>query len=357
MGKIEMTLRYVRSTPSGFYWEPSRKLRAAGFHPEKLGKDPVAAAARARELNAAVDREKEQPAGLQGWPPGSMGEVIELWRKSDAWAKLAPKTQHGYDYCLRPIEKWCGQARPEAVSRKAIKAWQRALNKTHGKTMVTAILRVLRLVLNVALDEDLIKVNPALKLRLASPGGNEEPWPRDDIAVFCVKALEMERPSLRLAALLMAGLGQRQGDVLRLSRSRYDAASGMFDITQNKRGRRVLIPVVPELQEAIEAAPVASPTLVISETTGRPYKSTDFRYQFRVVADAAGLPRSRKSMTLRHTMGTMLGEAGCTESEISSILGNLPEIIRKHYVRPNSAMARSAIAKLEANRSKRLTDA
>lgn len=355
MGKIEVTLRYVRSTPSGFYWEPSRRLRALGFHPEKLGKDPVAAATRARELNAAVRREKEHPDSTRGWPPGSMGEVIEQWRQSDAWAKLAPKTRHGYDYCLRPIEKWCGQARPDAVTRKAIKAWQRALNKTHGKTMVTAILRVLRLVLNVALDEDLIKINPALKLRLASPGGNEEPWPREDIAKFCTKALEQGRPSLRLAALLMAGLGQRQGDVLRLSRSRYDA--GTFDITQSKRGRRVLIPVVPELREAIEAAPIASPILVISETTGRPYKSTDFRYQFRVVADAAGLPRSRKSMTLRHTMGTMLGEAGCTENEISSILGNLPEIIRKHYVKPNSAMARSAIAKFEANRSKRLTDA
>jgi integrase len=242
------------------------------------------------------------------------------------------------------------------VTRKAIKIWQRALTKERGATVASAILRVLSVVLSFALDEDLIKTHPAHKLRLKRGGGNEEPWRRDEIAAFCTKASERGRPSIRLAALLMAGLGQRQGDVLKLSRSRYDAVAGTFDIVQNKRGRRVLIPVVPELREAIEAMPVASPTLVISEETGRPYKSTDFRYQFRRIADAAGLPRSRKSMTLRHTMASMLGEAGCTESEVVSILGNLPEIARKHYIRPSSAMAERAIGRLTAARTKRLTD-
>ncbi len=100
MGKIEMTIPYLRSTPSGFYWEPSRRLRELGFHPERLGKDPITAAARARELNAAVI--VEQQRALQGepssahWPPGSIGDVIGLWQRSPAWAKLAPATRHGY---------------------------------------------------------------------------------------------------------------------------------------------------------------------------------------------------------------------------------------------------------------------
>jgi integrase len=222
--------------------------------------------------------------------------------------------------------------------------------------VASAILRVLSVVLSFALDEDLIKTHPAYKLKLKRGGGNEEPWYREEIAAFCAKALERGRPSIRLAALLMAGLGQRQGDVLRLSRSRYDSVAGTFDIVQGKRGRRVLIPVIPELREAIEKAPVSSPTLVVSEETGRPYKPTDFRYQFRRIADAAGLPRSRKSMTLRHTMASMLGEAGCTESEVVAILGNLPEVARKHYIRPSSAMAERAIERLTSSRSKRLTD-
>src|SRR5262249_46386316 len=169
----------------------------------------------------------------------------------------------------------------------------------------------------------------AQRLKLKRGGGDQEPWEREEIARFCAVAVERGRPSMKLAALLMAGLGQRQGDVRRLARAPYQ--EGFFDITQSKLGPRVLVPVIPELREAMEAAPINSPVLVISETTGRPYTAQDFRHQFRRIADAAGLPKSRVSMTLRHTMATMLAEAGCTESEIVSILGNLPEIARKHY--------------------------
>lgn len=360
MGKIEVIAPYVRSTPSGYYWEPSRRLKRLGFHPETLGKDAAAAIVRAAVLNAAAAEEARRAVlgepTSQHWPTGSMGEVIELWRQSDAWAALTRTTQQSYARYILLIETWCGRSQPEAVTRKAIKSWQRALTQERGPVMASAILRVLSVVMSFALDEDRIKIHPAQRLKLKRGGGDEEPWLREEIAAFCAMALERGRPSMRLAALLMAGLGQRQGDVRRLARSRYDKTAGVFDITQSKRGRRVLVPVIPELREAIDAAPMTSPVLVVSEITGRPYTPQDFRYQFRRIADAVGLPKERKSMTLRHTMGTMLGEAGCTESEVISILGNLPEVARKHYIRPSSAMAERAMAKFTANRTKKLTD-
>src|SRR5262249_34291723 len=158
------------------------------------------------------------------------------------------------------INNWCGRFRPPAVSRKAIKAWQRALTEQRGPVVASAILCVLSVLLSFALDEDLIKVHPAQRLKLKRGGGDQEPWEREEIARFCAVAVERGRPSMKLAALLMAGLGQRQGDVRRLARSRYQ--EGFFDITQSKRGRRVLVPVIPELREAMEAAPINSPVLV-----------------------------------------------------------------------------------------------
>src|SRR5258706_209665 len=101
-----------------------------GFHPEALGKDPLAAAIRARELNAAVHGERRRvTAGDEPsshWPPGSMGDVISQWQQSDGYKALVRSTQQSYGRYVLVIEKWCGRARPQTVSRKAIKAWQRA---------------------------------------------------------------------------------------------------------------------------------------------------------------------------------------------------------------------------------------
>jgi len=326
------------------------RLKRLGFTPERLGKDPVRAIVKAKALNAQVASAGKSGGQQDQVREGTMAWLIRQWVASPAWAALSPSTRKNYKKALGVIEAWCGLVPPRAVTRKAIKAWQRALIATRSQAVATIVLTRLHKLMEIARDEGLIEVNPASRLGLVHGGGNREPWSRDEIAAVHDKAVELGRHSVALAVLLAANLGQREADILKLSRSRYDPAAGVFDIVQQKTERRVGIPVMAELRAALDAAPATSPVFVISEVTGRPYQGDNFQATFRRICRAAGLPNERQFRDLRHTMATMLGEAGCTDEEIRAITGHLDRAVVARYVRPNTLMARNAIAKLELHR-------
>jgi integrase len=353
MGRFKMSVPYLRSTPSGFYWEPSRKLRAAGFAPEALGKNAVAAVSRARDLN--LQAESQSPPSNRDphhVAEGTIAWLIRQWQRSPGWGDLAPETRKSYGAAFKAIEVWCGHYEPRAVTRKAIKAWQRALERDRGQAIANVILLRLHRLMEMARDDGLLEYNPANKLRLRKVGGNQEPWPREDIETVRAQAISMGRPSIALAVLLAANLGQREADIIKLPRSRYDASAGVFDIVQQKTKTRIGVPATIELRAAIDGIPATSPVFVVSEETGRPYKATNFQHTFRRICRAAGLPDKRLFMNLRHTVATMLGEAGCTDDEIRAITGHLDRAVVARYLKPNTAMAKSAIAKLEQHRTR-----
>ena len=347
MGTVRVNIQYLRSTASGFYWEPSRKLKAQGFAAEALGKDPAKAFARAKALNEAAKAKPVGPIASSHVREGTVAWLIRIWQRSPGWAQLSDASRRSYGTALRIIEDWCGEFEPRAVTRKAIKAWQRSLETGRGQAMANNILLRLHRLMEMARDEGLIDHNPASRLGLRKTGGNQEPWSRDEIDRVCAAAVAMGRPSIRLAVLLAANLGQREADIIKLSRSRYDSAAGIFDIRQQKTKRRIGLPATLELRAAIDAAPAVSPVFVISEETRLPYKETNFQAVFRRICRAAGIPEDRKFMHLRHTMATLLGEAGCTDEEIRSVTGHADSQTVARYARPNTTMATNAIAKLE----------
>jgi integrase len=348
MGTV--SIPYFRVTPSGYYWEPSIRLKRLGFTPEPLGKDLGRAVAQAKALNAEASAGK--PGADQGVRPGTVTWPIRQWQASPAWAALASDTKQSYGMAFRAIEAWCGDYPPRLVTRKAIKAWQRGLIERRSQSIANVVLTRLHKLMEMARDEGLIEINPASRLGLHKIGGNREPWSLDEIAAVRAKAIEMGRPSIALAVLLAANLGQRPSDILKLSRSRYNAARGVFDIVQQKTKRRVGIPATIELRAFLDAAPAASPVFVISEETGAPYRRGSFARVFRQACHAAGISEDRQFRDLRHTMATMLGEAGCTDEEIRAITGHADRAVVARYVRPNTAMATNAIAKLELHRDK-----
>jgi integrase len=351
MRNLKVRIPYLRATPSGFYWEPSLRLKRLGFTPEALGKDLVNAVARAKALNTQAEAAGQGGAAAGQAREGTMAWLIQQWRASPSWAALSPHTRRNYGMAFGAIEAWCGHAPPRAVTRKAIKAWQRSLIANRSQAVANIVLTRLHKLMEMARDEGLIEVNPASRLGLVKIGGNREPWSREEIEVACAAARKHGRPSIALAVLLAANLGQREADILKLSRSRYDAATGMF-VTQQKTKRRIGIPATLELRAALKEASATSPVFVISETTGVPYNSFTFMGLFRQICRAAGLPDERQFRDLRHTMATMLGEAGCTDEEIRAITGHADRAVVARYVRPNTTMARNAIAKLELHRKK-----
>ncbi|MGH6981449.1 MAG: tyrosine-type recombinase/integrase [Stellaceae bacterium] len=340
-----MTIPYLREKPSGFYWEPSRRLRALGFLPRALGSDRAEAIAMAQQLTAEADASPKSAAPGRG----TIAWACLRYRGSRRWQELAPATRRGYGQCLDRIEARFGTLRCAAINRVVVKRWQEKM-EAKAPAFAAANLRVLRILMGFAKDEGVdVDMDNFSRLRLHTAGGNEEPWQPFEVSAYCDEARAQGRHSVALAALLALCLAQREGDVLRLPWSAWDAARGLVSLRQRKTGRAVAIPVLPVLAHALETTPKRGTIMVISEKSGRPYGEHHFRKVHRAICQGAGIT-GRKFMTLRHTGATWFGAAGATDDELRAVTGHKTRSVVARYVRPDDTMARAAVNKLRGNK-------
>lgn len=347
-----MKVPYLRQTPSGFYWEPSRKIRALGFSAEPLGKDAATAIEQAKALNRRVEAEmKGAPAHASGAiVEGSVAWAIAEYQKTPEWAALAETTRRGYKQAFKRIEAWASGEIVGAVTRRAVKVWYRAMAE-RAPAYAAATVRVLRIVLHFARDEGYGIANLD-RLRLHTAIGDGEPWEDWEISAYLDEAKRQGRQSLALALMLGVCLGQREGDVLQLPRSAYDAAAGTITLRQHKTGTPLAVPVLPELRREIALTPARGTIFVVSEKSGCPYKARYFARIHRDICRAAGIPDKRWFMHLRHTAATRLGEAGCGDDLIRAVTGHKSRGVVARYVKPNDTMARAAIERLREHRGR-----
>ena len=215
------------------------------------------------------------------------------------------------------------------------------------------MLRVLRILLAFAVDEGELERNPAEKMRLKVSPPRHQLWMPEQIANFVATAETKGRPSIGLAVRMGEGLGQREGDNLRLGWTAYDGT--VVRLRQRKTGKLIDVPVIADLRQALDQAPRTAATIVVSETTGKPYAEHNFVHLFREIATAAGLPTDLQYRDLRRTAVVRLAEAGCSVPEIAAITGHSLRTatqILETYLPRNTTMARNAIARLEEHRAR-----
>ena len=344
MGKFRVRYLVAKRQKSRvlFYWQPNRPLRDAGFLPRRLAErtnDLADAIREAEALNRELDawRAGQQPVPVQ---PGTIPWLVKLYRSDPRYTDLAAKTQRGYDQCLAIIEAWSERAgHPPldvaAQEREGVLSFdERDAGEGVGRAARAA---------------------PAAGVRgrrrrdRAQPGREDAPQGQRRRAIRYGRPEQIEafvtlpangRASIGLAVLLGAGLGQREGDVLRLGWTQYDGAS--VRLRQRKTGKLIAVPAIADLRQALDAAPRTAATIVVSETTGRPYTEDNFTHLFREVATEAGLPGDLQYRDLRRTAVVFLAEAGCSVPEIAAITGHSLRTatqILETYLPRNSTMA------------------
>ena len=279
--------------------------------------------------------------------------IIQLYRSDPRYLELALKTKRSYEQCIASILNWstrAGNPPASTIERRHVRSFYRPMQETPAKA--NAILRVLRLLLNFAVDEGIIDRNPAEKPRLVTRPPRQTVWTPAQIEAFVEAARSAKRPSMGLAVLLGANLGQREGDVLTLGWSQYDGEA--IQLRQRKTAQLIRVPVVSEVRFALGETPRISPNILVSEVTARPYLEDNFRHLFREIANNAGL-QDLRFMDLRRTAVVSLAEAGCSVPEIAAITGHeLDRTVRilETYLPRTATMASNAIAKLEEHRKR-----
>jgi hypothetical protein len=96
------------------------------------------------------------------------------------------------------------------------------------------------------------------------------------------------------------------------------------------------------LRTALDEAPKSSTLLVMREATNRP---DHFRHEFERVSALAKLPKDLRFSDLRRSALAEAGEGGATVAELQAVSGQKTLSQLATYVRPTTAMARSAVRK------------
>lgn len=211
-------------------------------------------------------------------------------------------------------------------------------------------LEILRVFLGFCMDRGWVRDNAARRIK---PPRNIKP---NEVVPFTsaeitamLKACnsfgksQYERLRVRAMILTLRYTALRIGDVSLLARDRIskDGEQWRIFLRTEKSGQPVFLPVPPDMKAALDCVPA-------------PLRNPESRYFFW---NGIGKPKTHKAHVdralrtlfreagvrgahvhrFRHTLATELLGRGASFEDVADILGNSPEIVRKHYGKWSSA--------------------
>jgi integrase len=165
------------------------------------------------------------------------------------------------------------------------------------------MLKTLRALVTFALAEGLIDVDPTVGVKLAGvrDSGGFATWDETHIAQY--RATHPLGSRARLALELLFCSMQRRGDVVRIGRQHV--RDGALTLRQQKTGTQVDIPVLAELQAAIDAMPRADHLTFLVTDADKPFTAAGFGNWFREQCNLAGLPKNLSASELHITLAPL----------------------------------------------------
>jgi integrase len=299
-----------------------------------------------REYRWLVD-ETERAAGVVGpadrrFAPGTFGALINDYLGSGDFRDRKGTTKSTYRRVLERLQKAKGHLPVRLVRRRHIRKMRDELGDTPGAA--NNVVRMLKIILSFAVDEEWIESNPAFKVPLLS-GGEWRAWTDEECAAFERRweAGTMQRRAYALALYT----GQRRSDLVRMTRAHRK--SGLLHVSaQEKTGEEVWIREHWELSAELALGDQSHMSL-LTTTAGRAFDPVYFGAWFADAIEAAGLPQECVLHGLRKTAAARLAEAGCTEQEIMAVTGHVTSRMVAKYTKAASKkkQASAAILKLE----------
>ena len=280
-----------------------------------------------------------------------------VWRDPDAgavnfdkyalrWMQergLAPTTVDRYDGLLRlHLLPTFGGKDLDEITPPSVRTWRAERLKATGATTVAKSYRLLKAILQTAVDDDLLRTNPC-RIKGA---GKEEADERPTATVAQVFDLaDAMGPRWRLMVLLGAFASLRPEELAELRRHSVDVDECSLRITQaspeltngsrvtgdpkTRAGKRtVYLPdfLKPELRRHLQwfAEKERDGLLFVGEK-GAPFRRSTFGRKWRKARAKVGMPENFRFYDLRHTGNTLAADTGAKLDRIEYALTERPE--------------------------------
>lgn len=237
-------------------------------------------------------------------------------------------------------------AKPLAKLRTShLRDWRDELpiSESSANRMLTSI----KAALNFALAHRYVAASVAIEWKQVKPHKNAgkrrelflDREQRQALIAACSGALR----DLVLAATLT---GARPGELVRATRSQFDARTGNMSFNGKTGARTVPISTDAVALFSRLATGKANSDLLLTRDDGQPWNPWDWAELIRAAAVAADLPTDTVMYTLRHSFITTALTAGLSTLDVARLVGSSVMMIDKHYGHLVASAARERLTKV-----------
>ena len=303
-------------------------------------------------------------------PSASVKSWCEKWLQAKA-IETGESTRDRYRPIVEHFTGFLGEAKSSrdlaTLQGSDIARFRDHEAKERSRATANLSLKVLRVCLGEAVQQGLLTVNPAARVKLlkSTKESKRRAFTLPEIKRI-LKACGHDR-EWRGLVLFGLYLGQRLGDLARLTWRAVDLDSGEIAFTARKTGRRIVLPLVQPLIDYLSGLPSSdNPNAYIFPNLAKHKRTASLSNQFREILVEAGLveplPHGHRSTgrgrsgareaseisfhSLRHSAVTMLNAAGVSDFIAREIVGHESAAVSQQYTHLSTDDKRAAMRRL-----------
>src|SRR6266480_352516 len=274
-------------------------------------------------------------ASTESLPSASLKSWCESWLRAKA-VETEESTQARYKRVIERFTDFLGDAKTkrdlQTLHANDVARFRDREVRELSRSTANIGVKVLRACFGEAVRQGLLTVNPAVRVKPLKSSG--EAKRRAFTLAEIKRILKACRDNVEWRGLILFGLylGQRLGDLAKLTWRAVDLESGEIAFTARKTGRRIVLPLVQPLVDYLSALPAGdNPNAFILPNLATHKRTASLSNQFRDILVDAGLvePRSHQAAkkgraqarepseisfhSLRHSAVKMLKASGLSD--------------------------------------------
>src|SRR5438067_13497574 len=322
----------------------------------------------AREIIARGVSDVFTAANVKSLPSASVKSWCETWTEAKA-IETEESTHARYKRVMERFTGFLGEAKSKrdlsTLQASDIARFRDGEAKELSRSTANLSVKVLRICLGEAVRQGLLTVNPAVRVKLFK--SNAESKRRAFTLAEIKRILKACGDDTEWRGLVLFGLylGQRLGDLARLTWRAVDLDSGEIAFTTRKTGRRIVLPLVQPVADYLASLPASDkPNAFIFPHAASATRTGTLSNQFREILVDAGLvePRGHEATgkgrsqaretseisfhSLRHSAVTMLKASGVSDFMAREIVGHESTAVSRQYTHLTTDDKRAAMQRL-----------
>jgi integrase len=322
----------------------------------------------AREVIAQGVSDVFTAANVESLPSASIKAWCETWLQAKA-IEAGESTHARYRRVVELFTDFLGEAKSKrdlsTLQASDIARFRDREAKDRSRATANLNVKVLRVCLGEAVRQGLLTVNPGGRVKLLK--STEESKRRAFTLSEIKRILRACGDHAEWRGLVLFGLylGQRLGDLAKLTWRAVNLEAGEIAFTTRKTGRRIVLPLVQPLSDYLASLPASdNPNAYIFPRAASAKRTASLSNQFRDILSDAGLvePRTHKATgkgrsqarelseisfhSLRHSAVTMLKASGLSDFVAREIVGHDSAAVSRQYTHLSTDDLRNAMQRL-----------